>query len=191
MKRIFDGLLNERETLANLSKDDNSGKSVTQSSVRAINFDKVKELYADRCGVFPFENEVGNKYYPSSVDAVVERREKVYFIEFKYGVINNQDLHDKAKDSLLIYENLCDKPVDPRNCEFIVAYNGDSKGKPEDHRKDVLPASKNRHIIAKRVLKKSGKELIQFDCNDLKLFFGDVHTYDDEEFDMFLQKMIL
>lgn len=88
MKRESDNLLNERDTLANLSKDDNSGMSVTKSRVRAIDFDKVKEQYAGRFDVFPLENEAGNKYYPSSVDAVVERKEKVYFIEFKYGVVD-------------------------------------------------------------------------------------------------------
>ncbi len=191
MKQEYDSLLNERDTLANLSKDDISGMSVTQSTVRAIDFDKVKERYADRIGVFPFENKVANKCYPSSVDAVVVRKKKVYFIEFKYGDVNNEQLHDKAKDSLLIYENLCGNPIDPRNCEFIVAYNGNYKGKPENHRKDILPASKNRNIIAKRVLKDSGKELIKFNCKDLKLYFGDVHTYDNDEFDTFLNAMIL
>ena len=190
MKRNSDGLLNERDTLANLSKDDNSGMSVTKSRVRAIDFDKVKEQYANRFDVIPFENNAGNKYYPSSVDAVLERKGKVYFIEFKYGNVNNQELHDKAKDSLLIYENLCGNPVDPRNCEFIVAYNGNSRGKPEDHRRDVLQPSKSRRLITKRVMKRSGRELIQFDCGDLRLYFGDVHTYDDEEFDVFLKKVI-
>lgn len=190
MKQESDILLNERDTLANLSKDDNSGMSVTKSRVRAIDFEKVKEQYAGRFGVFPLENKVGNKYYPSSVDAVVERKEKVYFIEFKYGVVDNQELHDKAKDSLLIYENLCGNLVDPKDCEFVVAYNSNYRGKPEDHRKDVLPASKNRDLIAKRCMKRSGRELIQFDCSDLKMYFGDVHTYDDEEFDAFLKKVI-
>lgn len=74
MKQEYDSLLNERDTLANLSKDDISGMSVTQSTVRAIDFDKVKERYADRIGVFPFENKVANKCYPSSVDAVVVRK---------------------------------------------------------------------------------------------------------------------
>ena len=57
MKREPDSLLNERDTLANLSKDDNSGMSVTKSRVRAIDFDKVKEQYAARFDVFPLENK--------------------------------------------------------------------------------------------------------------------------------------
>ena len=190
MRQEPDRLLDERDTLANLSKDDISGKSVTQSRVRAIDFDKVKEKYADRFDVFPIENNAGNKYYPSSVDAVVERKERIYFIEFKYGKVDDEQLHDKAKDSLLIYENICGNLADPRNCEFVVAYNGDYRGKPEHHRKDVLPTSKNRDQIAKRCMKLSGGELIQFGCSDLKMYFGDVHTYDGEEFDKFLEKVI-
>lgn len=128
----------------------------------------------------------GNPFYPNSVDAIVDKDEKIYFIEFKNGDVNTKQIHSKAKDSLLIYAMLRNRLIDPKKCVFIVAYNEKKRGAPEKHRSDVIQPSPKRRLIAKRVMKKSGKELIQFGCSPLIMYYGEVHTFDEREFSEYL-----
>lgn len=93
---------NNKNSLKEISKDDSkihSGGEIeylSKSSKFAIDFDRVKSCY--------FKEKDLLETYSASVDALFQSQDgKLYFVEFKNGTIDGDNITRKAKDSLFIF----------------------------------------------------------------------------------------
>lgn len=139
-------------------------------------------------GVFPVTGDgKDNAQYPSSVDAVLDWKENAYFIEFKSGDIDASNIRNKAEDSLLIFRRLQKNSKDADHNVFILVYDESKHGSPAKHdRKRAVQTSSARNVVFSAAYRLSGQEYIRFGLEYLKMYYGDVHTYDVEEFEKFL-----
>lgn len=93
-----------KSTLKDTSKDTsdlNNIKYMTDSCIEVVNFDTVKTVYLNDIGL--------SEECASSVDALIEQENVVYFIEFKNGKLKSsvkRDIKDKVRDSLLFYDDI-------------------------------------------------------------------------------------
>ena len=161
-----------KKTLKELSKD-TSGPSteyMTQSTLLATDFDSVKRDYANSFS--HSENDV------CSFDALIQSSDEILFIEFKNGEVKNANIRWKAYDSLLIFLDMCNYPVDllRTHDSLIVVYN---KTKNE-----------SSQVMSNKSIKRlAGEELIMFNLERFSgLFFKSVHTYNEEEFESYLSQ---
>ena len=107
-------------TLKECSKDHSDPgciKFMTESQLEAINFDTVKTKYAN--------DLVLSEECAASVDALLETDENIAFVEFKNGQVNNRNIKDKIRDSLLLFCDLTKQTISDtrKNLDFIVVYN--------------------------------------------------------------------
>lgn len=164
-------LLGIRDTLRSLSEDTANHVCMTDSKVRALDFDKIKTNYTQ---LFNISEEDTN-----SVDAVIpfintqSAKTQYCFVEFKNGTFINKDIRDKARDSILIF---CDlermKTNEARsNSLFILVYNPEKAA--IDQREKI-----HYHQIKKR----AGRPYAHFNLKPLYLHFHDVEVCTSEEF---------
>ena len=119
--------LNYFDTLKNtsLNKKDNETKTyMTDSAIKVIDFDEVKKKYAECFRL---------SQLPASNDALLQKDDKIIFIEFKdgnmhaeyYGVVR------KIIESLLIFCDITKQTIsDTRQyMTYILVYNGDASKK--------------------------------------------------------------
>ena len=93
-------------TLKECSKDHSDPgciKFMTESQLEAINFDTVKTKYAN--------DLVLSEECAASVDALLETDENIAFVEFKNGKVNNRNIKDKIRDSLLLFCDLTKQTI--------------------------------------------------------------------------------
>ena len=107
-------------TLKEISKDDsdcNNIKYMTESAETAVSFDKVKRIYVNALKL--------SEDNAASVDAVMQFPAGVFFIEFKNGKVNKQNVKDKMHDSLLLFCDIIGKNISytRENISFILVYN--------------------------------------------------------------------
>lgn len=157
-------------TLNKTSEDSANASFMTNSKLKAVDFDKVKENYLK-------EKSLVNVGY-KSVDAILIRKdtpEKSVLIEFKNGDFNRDDIIGKIKDSLLILLDLTQEKLDilANNIDFILVTN----------------KVKAKEFISSYV---SGKAKKCFDKYGLHIFegvyFNRVHTFNKEQFEEYLAK---
>ena len=81
------------------------------------NFDLVKRHYVNGFGLS--EDAI------TSVDAIVPLEDRILFVEFKNGQVNNRNIKDKARDSLLVFLEIIGENIafSRSNIDFIVVYN--------------------------------------------------------------------
>ena len=114
-------ILNDNiESLKETSKDDSDTNNIqymTTSEIAVVNFDLVKRSYVNGFGL---SEEVA-----TSVDAIVPMKDGILFVEFKNGKVNNRNIKDKARDSLLIFLEIIGKNItfSRSNIDFVVIYN--------------------------------------------------------------------
>lgn len=168
-------------TLKEVSLDTEHGESMLNDTVDVINFDRVKRKYTNQLG--HSENDA------SSVDALAYNEDTLFFIEFKNGQVKNNDIKNKIKDSLLIFNDIVQKNISyTRKCtELIIVYNLESN--PMPHQYEKKNSSDSALIgISKHVAKLAGKEFIRFNTERYQsLYFKAVHTYTVSEFKLFMQ----
>lgn len=85
-----------------------------------VNFDKVKEQYLADLGL--------RSIYASSIDALFQDDEEtLYFVEFKNGDIEKDNIKSKIADSLLIFCDLTESEISytRENGTFILVMNDD------------------------------------------------------------------
>ena len=92
---------------------------MSESELKVINFDKVTKRYCE---------DKGKKVVPKSVDSLIYEDKKSIFIEFKNGVLDDEDIDDiinKIKDSLLIYCDIVETRISETrySLDFILVYN--------------------------------------------------------------------
>lgn len=180
-------LLKIKATLKETSKDDSNPRDIqflTLSEIAAISFDLVKRKYANSLGL---SEEVA-----SSVDAIVQLKEGILFIEFKNGKVENRKIKDKAKDSLLIFLDIVSENIiySRNNIDFILVYNSEGNPLPNQMQKGQLQETPSRLTIEYHVTEKAKEELIRFGLEKYKkLYFRNVHTYTKEMFEEYLNKL--
>lgn len=175
----YDILSSNCATLQDLSGD-TSGSQVlymTTSSIKAISFDDVKTKYT---GHLSLSNNLA-----SSVDALAVIGNQDVFIEFKNGKMCNekQNVKNKVRDSLLILNDILKWTIsDTReNLSFILVYN-ESKN-PCRH------SSASQQIISNHIMSQANTEEIKFGLDVfLTLYFKEVHTYTEAEFEAYLSR---
>ena len=161
-------------TLMEASKDDSGIDDcyMTDSKIEVTDFDMVKRHYA-------------NKLYCSeecaaSVDALLSVGDTVAFIEFKNGKVNNRNVKDKLRDSLLIFLDVTGKTISytRENAELIVVYNPDKNGSRTKQDDREMSGGKSRIDIGKHFMKKAKEELVLFDIGKYApIYYKKVHTY--------------
>ena len=183
-------ILNDNiESLKKTSKDDSDTNNIqymTTSEIAVVNFDLVKRSYVNGFGL---SEEVA-----TSVDAIVPMKDGILFVEFKNGKVNNRDIKDKARDSLLIFLEIIGKNItfSRSNIDFVVVYNIEKNPLPNQITKGKLQESPSRIAIAGSLMKKAKEEFILFDLERYKkLYFRNIHTYSKEEFEEYLKTLQL
>lgn len=157
---LYPILLDNRESLRETSKDDSDPNDIqymTSSETEVVNFDLVKRHYVNGFGLS--ENAI------TSVDAIVPLEDRILFVEFKNGQVNNRNIKDKARDSLLVFLEIIGENIafSRSNIDFIVVYNLEKNPLPRQVQKGQLQETPSRVSIADHFMGKARKEFICFD----------------------------
>ena len=126
--------LKKYSTWTEVSLDDTSGISMVESNAPIINFDHVKTGYLNALGK--------TEECAASVDALGEslasdNKDYFYFIEFKNGEIDAENIRNKVAESLLMFNDITHKEIKEtrENAEFILVYNPQKKQyRPQEQR---------------------------------------------------------
>ena len=142
---LYPILLDNRESLRETSKDDSDPNDIqymTSSETEVVNFDLVKRHYVNGFGLS--ENAI------TSVDAIVPLEDRILFVEFKNGQVNNRNIKDKARDSLLVFLEIIGENIafSRSNIDFIVVYNLEKNPLPRQVQKGQLQETPSRVSIA-------------------------------------------
>lgn len=180
---IFSG---NKASLKEISKDDSDSNNIqymTELLWEAVSFDLVKRHYVNALGL--------SEEAAASVDAVIQLGETIAFVEFKNGKVNNRNVKDKIRDSLLIFNDITGKNITytRENAELVIVYNHEKNPLPNQLKKGKTQDSPSRTAISDYFTAKAQKELILFDLERYeKLYFRRVHTYPPERFEEYLQR---
>lgn len=178
-----------KKTLKETSRDDSDISNVqymTQSKLEVVDFDLVKRRYVNGLGL--------SEDCAASADAVLQRKDGISFIEFKNGKVNNRNIKDKARDSLLLFSDITGKNITytRENVDFIVVYNLEKNPLPNQMERERLQEEPSRIDIANHFLGRAGKELVCFDLERYeKLYFRKIHTYSKTQFEEYLKKLCI
>lgn len=175
-----------KDTLKKLSKDEHDGKEsnaiyMTQSELLAVDFDKVKRIYANTLG--HSEDDA------FSVDGLSHTENELVFIEFKNGKVNNKNVNDKIRDSLLMFCDTTETNVSytRQHMDFVLVYNESNNPPPNQVTKGIVQDSTSRLSIAQCLTHLGKEEFLRFGLERFeKLYFKAVHTYSEEEFDKYI-----
>lgn len=173
-----------RQSLKETSKDDSNSQDIqymTTSEMEVINFDLVKMKYANALDL--------SEESATSVDAILPFRDGIIFLEFKNGIVNNRNIKDKARDSLLIFLGIIKKSIEysRRYIDFVVVYNAEKNPLSSQEKKRRLQETPSRVSIATCLMNKAGEEFVRFDLERYKtLYYRNIHTYTKDNFDRYL-----
>lgn len=182
--KSYNIFVKNKKTLKETSKDDSNPADIqymTESELEVVDFDMVKRDYVNTLGL--------SEDNAASIDAVVQFEDHIAFVEFKNGKVNNRNIKDKARDSLLIFSDITKKSTTftRDKVDFIVVYNSEKNPLPNQMKKAKLQESPSRIAIARHFMEKAQKELILFDLERYeKLYFRKVHTYSTDMFEKYL-----
>lgn len=161
-------------SLKQTSYDEVNKEYMTEDERSVVDFDSVKEAYLTSLGC--------QSERISSVDALMQNSAKVIFVEFKNGVMKKEKpkVSSKIKDSLLIFGGLTHSDINysRENMEFVLVYNEakNPRSSIDNIRKHFVHCAKD--------------EDIRFGLSDYKkVYFQDVHTYTEQEFEEYLQRL--
>lgn len=181
----YDIFQNNVDSLKVLSLDDSDPidvKYMTESDIMAVDFDKVKRKYTNQLGL--------SEESAASADALLPSDHGAVFVEFKNGKVNNRNVKDKIRDSILILCDILNKTISytREHIDFIVVYNQQKNPLPNQMKKQKIQESVSREEIGKFFSQKANQEFILFDLEKYKgMYFRDVHTYSKQEFEKYLE----
>lgn len=158
-------------TLKKASEDTTNKNPMCGSDIRVINFDRIPNEYA---------RGRGWGGVPKSNDALyISSQGMWYFIEFKNGNIEKEDIYRKIYDSLIM---LIDLKVIPdfsfvrEKINYILVYNADKYGR--------IPKSPAREANYAYIQRLAVQEEKLFDIDKLEQYLlHEVHTYTKELFE--------
>lgn len=186
---LYPILWNNRELLKETSKDNSNTNHIqymTSSETKVVNFDLVKRRYVNDLGLS--EDAI------TSVDSIIPLEDRILFVEFKNGKVNNRNIKDKARDSLLVFLEIIGENIafSRNNIDFIVVYNLEKNPLPSQVQKGQLQETPSRVAIADHFMGKAKKEFICFGLALYeRLYFRNIHTYPKERFEGYLQVLRL
>lgn len=178
-------LKNHIDTLHNLSADNGSSQQVehvTDSQVLAVGFDQVKDEYTRNLHI---TNESSD-----SVDALLNIRGVPTFVEFRNGVIENKKIKNKARDSLLILCDITNKHIayTRRHMDFILVYNATKNPMSTSERGRLSEEKSSLEYICNQITKLADDKFVRFGMERLRvMYFKDVYTFTNQEFEEFLR----
>lgn len=167
----------------------------TQLLVEVINFDKVKESYAEKLHL---------KIFPMSNDALLDTGKGIIeFIEFKAGKIKKHskkehEIRKKIYDSVIIYTDLTGEKVSDmrQNVEYILVYNSlanvdtEMEDNTDQEINDEVQESPSHDYLAETFLGFGGSEFIRFGLEMFEGYcFRKVHTYTEQEFEKHISRI--
>lgn len=165
--------------LSATSHDIANEEFMTNSNLKVIDFDEVKNQYIAKLGT-------RKEAAPKSNDALyIKSEENIYFIEFKNGKVKKYDLMQKNYDSTLILSDIISKHISfmKENITYILVYNTDKNDFKEIDGK-LVDKSKNRDFIGANLAKLSNDTFIKFDLGFFKNYlFADVFTLSQKDFE--------
>lgn len=147
-----------------------------QSTMKVVNFDKIPNEYAR-----------GREWngVPKSNDALyIDTQNKWYFIEFKNGTIQKDEIYRKLYDSLIMlmeWKIIPDFDFIRRNINYILVYNEGKYGKVQKS-----PAREQNYGYFMSLAKQEEK-LFEIDKFE-KYLFNETHTYTQN---LFEEKFVL
>lgn len=165
-----DVLKRHMSSLKKISVDRNTSQYMCESTMKAVNFDKIPREYCKYKGVIPI---------PCSNDALyVSNDDKWYFIEFKNGSIDKANIYRKLYDSLIMLFELgviSNFAYAREKFFYILVYN-DSKG----FQVEKSPARDKAYSYFMELARQE-KKLFEVEKLE-KYLFQETHTYSKEEF---------
>lgn len=183
-------LKNNISTLKETSKDTHNQsfiKYMTNSERAAVNFDDVKDEYIKNMSL----SEI-----PKSNDALfINKKNKLVFVEFKNGFIDNAEkfaVRKKIYDSIIMLTDIIDTGITNLrdNIEYILVYNDSVNSNEKDvlqKKQFMMQNSVSFDYFAKSVSEWANREYI---CFGIRIFenycFSRVHTYTEKEFERYL-----
>ena len=170
IETLPDVLKNNLCTMKRASRDDTNRDYMCDSLLSVIHFDRLPNEYS---------RGKGWSGVPKSNDALyIDASGNWYFIEFKNGRVNKDDIYRKIYDSLIM---LWEKKIVPdidfvrNNVSYILVYNGKIYGKIQD--------APSRTATYNYLYKLSEKEERLFEIEKFeKYLFYETHTYTKELF---------
>lgn len=161
-------------------KDSKVPGYMTNSEIRVINFDKVKDCYI---------KEMFLSNTPCSNDALyIGKDNKLFFVEFKNGALGKNkkmifNVYNKIYDSLLIFNDIVHQNISfcRENLYFILVYN-ESKNLYEEC--GAKHEDSPKAMISKFIHNKAKKKFVRFGLEKFeKIYFKEVFTYTESEFE--------
>ncbi len=130
---------------------------MTESQIEAVNFDEFKTKYANNLRL--------SEECAASTDALLQTDTGLAFVEFKNGKVNNRNVKDKIRDSLLLFCDFTQKTISytREHVDFIVVYNEEKNPLPNQYKKQTNADAPSRTEISRYFLGKGNQELILFD----------------------------
>lgn len=150
---------------------------MTESEIKVINFDKVKEDYVRGMKLSKM---------PCSNDALyIDKDKNIFFVEFKNGQIKNKiyNVYNKIYDSLLMFNDIVNENISfcRQNVYFMLVYNEEKNSRLEGNKKQE---DSSKAVISKLIHNKANKKFVRFGLKQFeKLYFKEVFTYTESEFE--------
>lgn len=184
----FPLLYENQKTLKKLSEDENgsSHEYMTYSEQLAVDFDRVSTQYSGARGMV---------CSPKSNDALYMNNEGAWFIEFKNGRLSSgkiKELHIKNYESLLTLKDITKQSLQEIKgyLSYILVYN--ERKNPEENLDDNgISVSESREKIATLISRKGKREFVRFGLERFgQLYFKEVHTWTQAQFEAFLKDVV-
>ena len=160
-------------TLKRASMDTTNQKPMCESYLKVVNFDRIPNVYA---------RGKGWSGVPKSNDALyVDTRGKWFFIEFKNGTVEKDDIYRKLYDSLIIlmeWKIIPDVNFVRENINYILVYNEGKYGKAQKS------AAREQNYNYFMKLAQQEERLFEIDKFE-KYLFNKTHTYTKRQFEEF------
>ncbi len=165
---IYALFADHKSTLKECSGDNSDGSTIkfmTESQIEAVNFDKFKTKYTNDLRL--------SEECAASADALLQTDTGLAFVEFKNGKVNNRNVKDKIRDSLLLFCDFTQKTISytREHVDFIVVYNEEKNPLPNQYKKQTNTDAPSRLKSADIFLeRKSGADPV-LTWNDINIYF--------------------
>ncbi|WP_270556604.1 hypothetical protein [Dorea amylophila] len=158
-------------TIKKASKDNSNNICMCKSDIKVIDFDKIPKNYA---------RGKGWRGFPKSNDALyIDVQGKWYFIEFKNGTVEKDDIYRKIYDSLIMLMEwgiIQDFNYVRENVSYILVYSEEKYGKIQ-----WSPARKQNYNY---IMNLAGQEERLFGIEKFESYlFKETHTYTQDLFE--------
>lgn len=166
----YEILNNNKSTLKDTSIDSANNEYMTESDIEVIDFDEVAKKYKVLRGITDL---------PTSNDALFIGENEIFFIEFKNGQIDANNIRLKICDSMWMLTDIIEQNISymRENVKYILVYNSQKKQRN-------IRISASREDIKRRFTKKGKDNLVSFGLKRLEKFYiNEAFTYTKDDFE--------